>query len=266
MKKAQSAMEYLMTYGWAILIIAIVLAALFSLGVFNSNLVGNNCIAVPGFFCSRPILENGNLILSVGQNIGSSMPYSTFFFVNKNEPMPNATSQEAIDSLYEYCIARPSSGFETVEDPFNQKGEPIGANGKKLSFYYETTPPPCESCPSGSSGGLAAQGPSSQNAKSEAADSKKLSFGSMISTSSSSSTCEGFMYAGGVAKGSTSVVNPNFNDGQVLYLTFDLNETPPYFLSTHAGTSASGTIWMIYEIPSGQLLLLEIGTIKATET
>ncbi len=34
--KSQSAMEYLMTYGWAILIIAIVLAALFSLGVFNS--------------------------------------------------------------------------------------------------------------------------------------------------------------------------------------------------------------------------------------
>ena len=32
---SQSAMEYLMTYGWAILIIAIVLVALFSLGVFN---------------------------------------------------------------------------------------------------------------------------------------------------------------------------------------------------------------------------------------
>ncbi|MEM3781662.1 MAG: hypothetical protein QXT43_01715, partial [Candidatus Micrarchaeaceae archaeon] len=35
--KAQSAMEYLMTYGWAILIIAVVLGALFELGVFNSN-------------------------------------------------------------------------------------------------------------------------------------------------------------------------------------------------------------------------------------
>jgi hypothetical protein len=34
--KTQSAMEYLMTYGWAILVIAVVLAALFSLGVFNS--------------------------------------------------------------------------------------------------------------------------------------------------------------------------------------------------------------------------------------
>ena len=35
--KSQSAMEYLMTYGWAILIIAVVLGALYYLGVFNSN-------------------------------------------------------------------------------------------------------------------------------------------------------------------------------------------------------------------------------------
>jgi len=34
-KKAQSAMEYLMTYGWAILIVIIVAAALYALGVFN---------------------------------------------------------------------------------------------------------------------------------------------------------------------------------------------------------------------------------------
>ena len=35
--KAQSAMEYLMTYGWAILIISVVLAALYATGVFNPN-------------------------------------------------------------------------------------------------------------------------------------------------------------------------------------------------------------------------------------
>ncbi len=34
--KGQSAMEYLMTYGWAILIIAVVMVALYSLGLFNS--------------------------------------------------------------------------------------------------------------------------------------------------------------------------------------------------------------------------------------
>ena len=33
--KAQSAMEYLMTYGWAILIVIIVAAALYALGLFN---------------------------------------------------------------------------------------------------------------------------------------------------------------------------------------------------------------------------------------
>jgi hypothetical protein len=34
--KAQSAMEYLMTYGWAVLVIAVVLSVLFEMGVFNS--------------------------------------------------------------------------------------------------------------------------------------------------------------------------------------------------------------------------------------
>ncbi len=37
MLKSQSAMEYLMTYGWAILIIAVVLSVLFQLGVFSSG-------------------------------------------------------------------------------------------------------------------------------------------------------------------------------------------------------------------------------------
>lgn len=36
-RKSQSAMEYLMTYGWAILIIAVVLGTLFQLGVFNTS-------------------------------------------------------------------------------------------------------------------------------------------------------------------------------------------------------------------------------------
>ncbi len=58
--KAQSAMEYLMTYGWAILIIAVVLAALDLLGVFNgSAFVGTACLATPGYTCSNPVLATG---------------------------------------------------------------------------------------------------------------------------------------------------------------------------------------------------------------
>ncbi len=37
MSKIQSALEYLMTYGWAILIIAVVMGAVFGLGLFNTS-------------------------------------------------------------------------------------------------------------------------------------------------------------------------------------------------------------------------------------
>ncbi len=66
--KAQSAMEYLMTYGWAILIIAVVIAVLFALGVFNgSAFIGNECVAQSGFLCSKPIMTTaGFLQVSIG--------------------------------------------------------------------------------------------------------------------------------------------------------------------------------------------------------
>ncbi|MEK6835694.1 MAG: hypothetical protein AABX55_01610 [Nanoarchaeota archaeon] len=50
MKKAQAAMEFLMTYGWAILVILIVLSALFYLGVFTPR-VPNSCIATAPITC-----------------------------------------------------------------------------------------------------------------------------------------------------------------------------------------------------------------------
>ena len=88
--KAQSAMEYLMTYGWAILIIAVVLGALFSLGVFSGNtLLGNACIASSGYYCQNPQYLHGtlgtgaagNLIVTVGQNTGVNWATANFVFV-----------------------------------------------------------------------------------------------------------------------------------------------------------------------------------------
>ncbi|MFP3278286.1 MAG: hypothetical protein RXO43_01855 [Candidatus Micrarchaeota archaeon] len=81
--KAQSAMEYLMTYGWAILIIAVVLGALFSLGVFSgSSLLGTSCIATPGFLCQNPILSpSGTLTATIGQENGYTA-YNAYFYVS----------------------------------------------------------------------------------------------------------------------------------------------------------------------------------------
>lgn len=74
--RAQSAMEYLMTYGWAILIIAVVLAALFALNVFNSGAqLGTACIGQAGYSCSQPIItQQGLLSFNLGQGIG----YTTY--------------------------------------------------------------------------------------------------------------------------------------------------------------------------------------------
>ncbi len=43
--KGQSALEYLMTYGWALVVIIIVIAALFAFGIFNPPM---NCSAFNG--------------------------------------------------------------------------------------------------------------------------------------------------------------------------------------------------------------------------
>ncbi len=68
-------MEYLMTYGWAILIIAVVLGALFSLGVFNGGgTLGTACIGSSGFLCTGLSYSHngGNVIVTLGQSTGNT--------------------------------------------------------------------------------------------------------------------------------------------------------------------------------------------------
>jgi len=81
--RAQSAMEYLMTYGWAILIIAVVLGALFAMGVFNSpSLVGTVCIPLSGYYCANPVLStSGTLTLTIGQATGTSYSNAVAYIV-----------------------------------------------------------------------------------------------------------------------------------------------------------------------------------------
>ncbi|MFP3289196.1 MAG: hypothetical protein RXO35_02080 [Candidatus Micrarchaeota archaeon] len=91
--KAQSAMEYLMTYGWAILIIAVVLGALFSLGVFSgSSLLGTSCVASPGYLCQNPVLStSGTLTFSFGQNTGATV-YNAIVYVEPQAASPGSSA------------------------------------------------------------------------------------------------------------------------------------------------------------------------------
>ena len=79
--KAQSAMEYLMTYGWAILIISVVLASLFSLGVFNAGaLLSTTCLPLAGYTCTSPLLHGGSMFVTVGQATGSAWSNTVYYY------------------------------------------------------------------------------------------------------------------------------------------------------------------------------------------
>ncbi|MEM3781365.1 MAG: hypothetical protein QXT43_00180 [Candidatus Micrarchaeaceae archaeon] len=88
--EAQSAMEYLITYGWAILIIAVVLAALFGLGVLSpGRFLGSQCLIQAGFSCpSLYMTSNGVLTINLLQ--ATSAPINvTAYGCNTNSTIVN---------------------------------------------------------------------------------------------------------------------------------------------------------------------------------
>lgn len=69
-RRLQSAIEYITIYGWAILILAIALAVIFYLNLFNSNsYVSTQCVLSQGFACQNVYLAgNGLLTLQLLQS------------------------------------------------------------------------------------------------------------------------------------------------------------------------------------------------------
>ncbi|MGI0141032.1 MAG: hypothetical protein ACREBF_00045 [Candidatus Micrarchaeales archaeon] len=92
-KRAQSAMEYLMTYGWAFLILAIVIIALYQLGIFGLGGIstGTSCSGSVGYLCQTPILNtSGWLAARVSQGISSSITVTNVGCTTNTTP-PSST-------------------------------------------------------------------------------------------------------------------------------------------------------------------------------
>lgn len=92
--KSQSAMEYLITYGWAILIISVVLAALFYLGVFNpSSLTNSQCLMPANFAClNAQLLSNGIITVNIQQQLLTSINV-TAIGCNTNQTVAQMAAQ-----------------------------------------------------------------------------------------------------------------------------------------------------------------------------
>ncbi len=118
--KLQSAMEFLTTYGWAFLIIGVVLLALYSIGAFNPNAYSaQECILNSGFSClDFFIAPNGLLTLNLQQSTSSPINITT------------------LDCEQSGVVAHPQKPYNP---PSDQIFLPIGGN---YTFYvqcYTTT-------------------------------------------------------------------------------------------------------------------------------
>ncbi len=80
MKRGQSALEYLMTYGWAILAVVIIAGALWYLGVFDpSRFAGEKqCGGFSAFTCQdQKMTTAGALSLVLNNKIGGTITMTT---------------------------------------------------------------------------------------------------------------------------------------------------------------------------------------------
>ena len=73
-KRSQAAMEFLMTYGWAILVVLAAVAALAYFGVLNpEKFLPNKCVIEPGLACVDSKIEASKTTLVLSNGLGKTI-------------------------------------------------------------------------------------------------------------------------------------------------------------------------------------------------
>lgn len=103
--RAQSAIEYLMTYGWAILIIVVVLAIFLALNVFNNSIfITNNCASSQGFVCSNPVLNASGYLAVTVSRYGQALNITGLACVG-NTSIPRSFAPVSIEMKESYTYS-----------------------------------------------------------------------------------------------------------------------------------------------------------------
>jgi len=102
-------MEYLMTYGWAILIVIIVVAALYAMGVFNVGTSTNKCSPCFGTDFAFVDYASGTLVVTNGpQEIyllavqGATLPATTHYTAGKEIRVSGISTTGNVDVTVTY--------------------------------------------------------------------------------------------------------------------------------------------------------------------
>lgn len=135
MKKAQAAMEFLMTYGWAILVVLAAIGALAYFGVLSpGNLLPDKCTLSPGFdIIDCKASQPDGLLISLFNGLGVDTD-STVIYIN-------TTGGSAIGCVELWDAGPLANGATTVTHPFclanfsgSQEGQRFDGN---IKVVYE---------------------------------------------------------------------------------------------------------------------------------
>jgi hypothetical protein len=139
--KGQSALDFMMTYGWALLLIVLAVGALFALGIFNTGsfigarAVGFTQVGVPAW----RVNGSGAFIVQLSNRAGTNINVSSVAFTFQGATTTNSTVNQTIPN----GATSPTLTLGTIN------GTIVGASYSipvtitytdlATSFVYETT-------------------------------------------------------------------------------------------------------------------------------
>ena len=111
-RKGQAAMEYLATYGWAIMVVMVVGVAMWRMGIFN---MGSSTMTSTGFAKIKPLLSgtglthNGDFIGVFTNGLGSTTEVTSVLINNTVAKLPDVCKGRHVMGGAEITPANPLS-------------------------------------------------------------------------------------------------------------------------------------------------------------
>ena len=112
-KRGQAALEFLMTYGWAILVVLVVIGALAYFGVLNPNiLVPEKCTMATGLSCKDYKISGSSVFLYFENGMGKTIEVTNVSVLNPQDSLPICTDDAKGDDSGTTITLNGTSGNE----------------------------------------------------------------------------------------------------------------------------------------------------------
>ncbi len=117
MRRGQSALEYLMTYGWVIIIILIAGGALYAMGILNpSTYTQKSCVGLDQLeYREHAFMDNGDFIIKIANGAGAKVNINRTRVVIEGETETDSTDYAIDAGKSEIITVSGFSGFDEGE-------------------------------------------------------------------------------------------------------------------------------------------------------